>query len=330
MPCPPRIQQDGILRAAAARGDTEHVLKLLDDGVDVDAADKCGRTALMQAAMRGRLETVEALLRRRADPSRKDGNGRTALEWAVLWNEQAAAGHLESPKDFGSDTEHPEVDANSPRGHLQRASPPDPADLPSYPGPLPASMGPSPPAPDPDSQERHDGPRAPHERPDGPGTPRERPPATGLDAVRLKRLPLSELSGSKSPRRAAGPSSLVGQSPRRSRPPSASPRRVSFSPRLRDVHEFECFAGERAFVAPSLGRDPLGQYVYPDSGWAEEFETKEVEHLLVQKQIPPQYWMCGCAGISRLCTEELVPDRGTGSPDSRGGRGPWTGPRGGA
>lgn len=58
---------------------------LIARGVDVNAADPAGRTALHFAAMQGvRADHVERLLRAGADAGAKDAGGRTPLDYAVL------------------------------------------------------------------------------------------------------------------------------------------------------------------------------------------------------------------------------------------------------
>jgi hypothetical protein len=60
------------LRQAASAGDVAKVKVLLDQGVDVNAANPYGGTALTFAARRGNTEMVRLLLGRGADPNRKD------------------------------------------------------------------------------------------------------------------------------------------------------------------------------------------------------------------------------------------------------------------
>ena len=58
------------LRQAASAGDVAKVKALLDQGVDVNAANSYGGTALTFAARRGNAEMVKLLLERGADPNR--------------------------------------------------------------------------------------------------------------------------------------------------------------------------------------------------------------------------------------------------------------------
>ena len=57
--------------------------ELLDQGVDVDAKDDIGDTALMRAAGGGHLETVTALLSGGANVNAKNTGGVTVLNKAV-------------------------------------------------------------------------------------------------------------------------------------------------------------------------------------------------------------------------------------------------------
>ncbi len=65
---------------AAANGNLTEIKTLLDNGADVNAADKNGVTALMLASADGYQDIVELLLARGADISVKNANGETALQ----------------------------------------------------------------------------------------------------------------------------------------------------------------------------------------------------------------------------------------------------------
>ncbi|HIE53972.1 MAG TPA: ankyrin repeat domain-containing protein, partial [Chromatiaceae bacterium] len=71
------------LRLAAAIDDVETMEKLLDQGADVNAANKYGKTALMMAAENGNLAAVSLLLARGADVNRKTVADCTALTLAA-------------------------------------------------------------------------------------------------------------------------------------------------------------------------------------------------------------------------------------------------------
>jgi ankyrin repeat protein len=68
---------------AAGHGAIEIVRWLLAQGVNVDATDFGGRTALIRAAHRDHLEVVEELLRAGADPDHRDDDTETVLMWAA-------------------------------------------------------------------------------------------------------------------------------------------------------------------------------------------------------------------------------------------------------
>jgi len=72
------------LTAEAMMGHTEVGTLLLDQGADIEKADREGRTPLMWAAQYGRVETVELLLSRGAKADTKDKKGRTAMWWTRM------------------------------------------------------------------------------------------------------------------------------------------------------------------------------------------------------------------------------------------------------
>lgn len=73
------------LRRAASEGDVAKVKELLDAGVDVNAKNAYGGTALSFACDRGRTEMVQLLLERGADPNTKDTfYGASPLMWALI------------------------------------------------------------------------------------------------------------------------------------------------------------------------------------------------------------------------------------------------------
>jgi len=74
---------------AAARGSDSISKKLLIKGADVNARDNAGSTALMESARSGHKETTKVLLANGADVNQTDNNGQTALVRA------AAQGHSE-------------------------------------------------------------------------------------------------------------------------------------------------------------------------------------------------------------------------------------------
>ena len=70
------------MRQAALDGETARVMSLLEAGVNVDAADQEGHTALMFASFNGHSEIVLALIGEDAQVDRRDLLGRTALLYA--------------------------------------------------------------------------------------------------------------------------------------------------------------------------------------------------------------------------------------------------------
>lgn len=70
------------LMKAAKEGDTGVVENFIKAGVDMNAKDQRGWTALIHAAIAGQAGTAEALLKSGADPNIKDKAGRTAFLWA--------------------------------------------------------------------------------------------------------------------------------------------------------------------------------------------------------------------------------------------------------
>ena len=68
------------LHFAASSGHVEVVTALLDVGVDIEARDKCGWTALRFAASSGHVEVVTALLDAGADPKAKNSDGQIPFD----------------------------------------------------------------------------------------------------------------------------------------------------------------------------------------------------------------------------------------------------------
>ncbi|KAK9831937.1 hypothetical protein WJX81_001333 [Elliptochloris bilobata] len=72
------------LCAAAIAGDMRLLTRLLDNGVDANARDYDGRTALHTAASRGSLKVIDYLLSCRADVNAVDMRGKTPLRYAAM------------------------------------------------------------------------------------------------------------------------------------------------------------------------------------------------------------------------------------------------------
>ena len=82
-PHPGRRLRDGDLAAAAACGDADALERLLAFGLDVDARDAQGCTALLRASGAGHVEGVRKLLAAGADTAIASENGATPLSAAV-------------------------------------------------------------------------------------------------------------------------------------------------------------------------------------------------------------------------------------------------------
>lgn len=87
--------------AAAAEGDNDKVLQLLQEGADINATDGSGRTAVLAATRNNRADTVKALIQQGADINIRDNSLDNVLLYA------GASGYLEIVKlaiDAGADT----------------------------------------------------------------------------------------------------------------------------------------------------------------------------------------------------------------------------------
>jgi ankyrin repeat protein len=70
------------LIASAEKGETEKVLRLLEDGADINAIDERGRTAVVAATYNNRIETVKALIQKKADINIRDNQLNNVLLYA--------------------------------------------------------------------------------------------------------------------------------------------------------------------------------------------------------------------------------------------------------
>ncbi|MEH7013973.1 ankyrin repeat domain-containing protein [Neobacillus niacini] len=59
---------------SAEKGDKENVLKLLQDGANINATDEHGRTAVMAATYNNKVDTVKILIQKGADINVRDNN----------------------------------------------------------------------------------------------------------------------------------------------------------------------------------------------------------------------------------------------------------------
>ncbi len=79
---PPAPVSDGAFLDAALEGSIATIRQAIESGVDVNATDEEGRTALLLAAFNGHTEVVRLLLGRQAQLEHRDASGRTALMYA--------------------------------------------------------------------------------------------------------------------------------------------------------------------------------------------------------------------------------------------------------
>ncbi|MCS7464844.1 ankyrin repeat domain-containing protein [Paenibacillus doosanensis] len=70
------------LIVSAETGDTDNVLKLLQEGADINATDERGRTAVMAAAYNNKADTVKALIGHGADINLRDSSLNNVLLYA--------------------------------------------------------------------------------------------------------------------------------------------------------------------------------------------------------------------------------------------------------
>lgn len=101
----------GALIAAAQDGNAQRVSQLLDGGLDIDATDTVGRSALWHAAKSGHYRLVETLVRRGASVDRADHHSVTPLGAAV------SAGHADLARLLqlaGADVSRPQAQGRTP------------------------------------------------------------------------------------------------------------------------------------------------------------------------------------------------------------------------
>ena len=88
---------------ASYRGQKEHIEWLIVEGADLNARDNQGDTALMNAAIKGHSEIVELLIANGADVNAKDNAGNTALIDASKYNRASTSEVLSSLIDHGAE-----------------------------------------------------------------------------------------------------------------------------------------------------------------------------------------------------------------------------------
>lgn len=79
---------------AADKGDLRQIEALIASGVDVNAKDDNGITALMRAAWQGHDKVIDLLLSHKAALDAKDGFGWTAMMHAAQYNQMGATSQL--------------------------------------------------------------------------------------------------------------------------------------------------------------------------------------------------------------------------------------------
>jgi len=78
-----KTDKERMLIEAASKGNYAQIEDLIKQGVNVNAKDKYGWTALMHAASHGHLYVVMFLIEHGADVNAKDEDGWTAREYAL-------------------------------------------------------------------------------------------------------------------------------------------------------------------------------------------------------------------------------------------------------
>lgn len=97
--------------AAAMVGDAKELIHLLNEGADVNAVDRGGRSPLMNAAISCSLECVRVLITAGASVNLKDKAGWTALHFAAQENAAAIVGEL---LKAGADVDAGDENGNTP------------------------------------------------------------------------------------------------------------------------------------------------------------------------------------------------------------------------
>ena len=86
-------------RNAARRGDIEKMKQLLNSGVNIDATDQFGMTALMYTSSVGTIEAVDFLIKNGANVCAKHQLGGTARDMARGYDRTEVVKRLERPNN---------------------------------------------------------------------------------------------------------------------------------------------------------------------------------------------------------------------------------------
>jgi len=87
------------LMVTSEKGDSEMAQLLIQNGADVNAKNIDGYTPLMYVAYKGNLEIAELLIKNKADVSAKDKDGWTALRYASIQGRNDMVALLKKAKD---------------------------------------------------------------------------------------------------------------------------------------------------------------------------------------------------------------------------------------
>ena len=87
------------LMIASEKGDIEMARLLIQGGADVNANNIDGYTALMYASYKGNLQIAELLIKNKADVNARDKDGWTALRYASIQGQNDIVALLKKVKD---------------------------------------------------------------------------------------------------------------------------------------------------------------------------------------------------------------------------------------
>jgi len=90
------IGKTSLHNAVVRKDNSEVIAILIKEGVNVNAVDENGKTALINAAFYGGLENVRILVEAGADVKQKSNTGKTALDTAVMWKRTEIVEYLQT------------------------------------------------------------------------------------------------------------------------------------------------------------------------------------------------------------------------------------------